>query len=73
LEVNSVDTRNGNRLVYLGLRQLALTLLLITAAVFTYQSWTLEQAQLTQIGTGACLLFCYLLWRTGRKAKKLYQ
>lgn len=73
LEVNSVDTRNGNRLVYLGLRQLALTLLLITAAVFTYQSWTLEQVQLTQIGTGACLFFCYLLWRTGRKAKKLYQ
>ncbi|MGH1434058.1 MAG: ABC1 kinase family protein [Lewinella sp.] len=72
LDIASVDTRNSGRLVYQGLRQLSLTLLLITGAAFCYLFWKQSEEVLLQISGGACLVFGYLLWRSGRKAKRVY-
>lgn len=72
LDIASVDTRNSGRLIYQGLRQLGLTLLLITATGFTYLFWQAQEDQLMKISGGLSIFFLYLLWRAARKARRLY-
>jgi ubiquinone biosynthesis protein len=72
LDVGSVDVRQGSRLIYLGLRQLGLILLLISVGGGTYWWWQAGEETLFQIGLGALSILAIWWWQTSKQAKRIW-
>lgn len=73
LDIASVDTRQGSKLIYLGLRHLSYTLLLIATGGLTYMFYQAGEILSVRISAGASVLLLFLLWRTTRAGNKLYR
>lgn len=73
LDIGSVDTRQGSRLIYLGLRQLSLSLLMIAVGGLTYLFWQNGEVLAFRITAGVAVLLAFLLWRSARAGKKLFK
>ncbi|MEL6836870.1 MAG: AarF/UbiB family protein [Bacteroidota bacterium] len=73
LDVASVDTRQGSRLVYQGLKQLSYTVLLIAAASFTYLFQQSGEDQLMNGFAAFTIFIGFLLWRSTRMGNKIYR
>jgi predicted unusual protein kinase regulating ubiquinone biosynthesis (AarF/ABC1/UbiB family) len=72
LDVGSVDVRQGSRLIYLGLRQIGLVLLLITAGVGTYWWWQAGEILLMRLGLASMAALLWWWWRVTRMAARLW-
>ena len=73
LDIGSVDTRQGSRLVYQGLRQLSYTLLVITVAAFAYVFWQNGEESIFRVALALGGVLVFLIWRSSRAAGKLYR
>ncbi|RME97789.1 MAG: AarF/ABC1/UbiB kinase family protein [Bacteroidetes bacterium] len=72
LDVGSVDVRQGSRLIYLGLQQLGLVLLLIAVGVGTYLAWQAGEVLWYRLGFGGMGLLLWGWWRSVRAAKRMW-
>ena len=73
LDIASVDTRQGSRLLYQGLKTLSYTFLVIALGGFTYLFWQAEEGQLLNVFAVLTGLGSFLLWRSIRAGNKIYQ
>ncbi|MEO0724429.1 MAG: AarF/UbiB family protein [Bacteroidota bacterium] len=73
LDVASVDTRQGSRLVYLGLRQLSYTVLMIATGAFAYLFRQAGEDQLMNAFAILTAFMGFLLWRSTRMGNKIYR
>lgn len=73
LDIGSVDTRQGSKLVYHGLKQLRFTLIFLAAVVLAYLFWESAEILYFRISTMVGAFTLFLLWRSNRAANKIYR
>ena len=73
LVTRTPDIKDGARLFYQVGQQFLITLLIITAATFSYLFWTDGEKELAKYGFGAMGLFLLLLARSIRRGNRIHR
>lgn len=72
LDIASVDTRQGGRLVYQGLKQLTFAILSIAASGFMYLFWQQQEIYLMRGTAVLGVIFFISFWRALRAAGRIH-